>query len=135
MFSIAEDISNDNVEKIIQVGKTRKKLAVKLGYKSAYVCYRCKDKDKAITALCLDCRKAFYCSAKCLRKNRDIHLNTCLTYLEINPVIDNINKSLRENYESRKEQQGQEKVKVGNSLINDVKEIKEENESKSSKDS
>lgn len=74
-----------------------------LSNKKTNYCFRCRE-NKEITAVCLDCRKALYCHSKCMTKNSEIHSAICAYYLEINPMIDAINKALIENFETRKEQ-------------------------------
>ena len=63
------------------------------------ICFRCKDETKKMTTLCLDCKRAFYCSSRCQEKNKYIHELICRNYMDKNPGILEIMAAMKENYE------------------------------------
>lgn len=70
------------------------------------ICYRCKNDDPSINAICLNCKRAIYCSKKCMKKNRILHEHFCKFYLEksqtlrimINQIIENQNSYEQHSY-------------------------------------
>lgn len=66
-------------------------------------CHRCSKRDRKLTTMCLDCKKAFYCTRLCKDMNLHLHEKLCKIYLSMNPAIVAINKAMQEYYQLYKE--------------------------------
>lgn len=97
VFYISEEILKENYKKLVKIDTL--KLKFKTGDKPIYNCFRCNKEE--INTICIDCRKAFYCSPKCLEKNKEIHSIMCGIYIKKNPHIDTLVKSIKENFDTR----------------------------------
>ena len=101
MFYVAEELLNINIKKIkIQDNMKKEKIKNKEANNPILNCYTCK-LNKTLTTVCLNCRKAFYCSSQCCNSNKIIHRFICSIYINFNPLIDTLNRALKENYDTR----------------------------------
>ncbi len=54
------------------------------------ICYRCKNDDREMNMMCLNCKRAIYCNKKCMNKNAIVHENVCGYYVQNSQYINNI---------------------------------------------
>lgn len=103
LYTIAELVIKAN----LGIAESKERLQLKPNENNYYnkICIRCRNQELEIKAYCIDCRKAYYCSQSCLKKNRDIHSKICRTFKEFHLVINAINKALTENEKTNQEQE------------------------------
>lgn len=67
------------------------------------ICFRCKDDQSSVNAVCLNCKKAIYCTKKCMVKNSILHDYVCKYYIEKENSIKMFIEKFGENYKSYKQ--------------------------------
>ena len=64
------------------------------------VCFRCKKEGGHMQNLCLNCKKAYYCSEECKEKNAPVHEKVCEVLLEKALVISKVIEEIAINHKT-----------------------------------